>query len=112
MEHGFCSLSLGNGYSISIENLCRYVGQNGEFFSSQDHGQMFGLAEPYDAEEKIGKAIRGKLIQEVRLSEDTGDLTLVFDRGRFEIICTSAGYECYGINGLDDQIIVVRGGNK
>lgn len=112
LEHGFCSIPLSSGYAISAETLCRYVGENGDFISSLDQGQMFGLAEPYDAAEKINKAIEGKEIEKVHFAEDTGDLTLVVDGGRFEVICNSAGYECYQVNGPDDLIIVGRGGKK
>jgi hypothetical protein len=108
-EHGFCSISLSDGYAISAETLCRFVGGSGDFISSQDHGQMFGLAEPYDAAEKINKAIKDKEIKEAKLTEDTSDLTLVVESGRLEIICNSAGYECYQVNGPDNLIIVCRG---
>ena len=112
LEHGFCSLPLSGGYAISAETLCRYVGENGEFITSQDHGQMFGLTEPYDAVEKINKAIKGKEIKKADLAEGTGDLTLIVDGGRLEIICNSTGYECYQLNGPDKLIIVGRGGRQ
>jgi len=112
LEHGFCSMPLSSGYAISAETLCRYVGETGEFISSQDHGQIFGLSEQYDAAEKINKAIKGKEIKKADLAEETGDLTLIVDGGRLEIICNSAGYECYQINGPDDLIIVGRGGRQ
>jgi hypothetical protein len=88
------------------------VGSNGDFISSQDHGQMFGLTGPYDAAAKINKAIKSKEIKEVNLTEDTGDLTLIVESGRLEIICNSVGYECYQINGPDNLIIIGRGGNQ
>lgn len=112
LEHGFCSLPLSGGYAISAETLCRYVGENGEFITSQDHGQMFGLTEPYDAAEKINKAIKGKEIKKANFAEDTGDLTLIVDGGRLEILCNSTGYECYQVNGTDELIIVGRGGRQ
>jgi hypothetical protein len=110
MEHGFCSMPLSGGYAISAETLCRFIGQNGEFISTQDHGHKFGLTAPYDAADKIKNAIKGKEIIKANLAEDTGDLTLVVDGGRLEIICNSAGYECYQVNGPDDLIIIGRGG--
>lgn len=111
LEHGFCSMPLSDNYTISVQALCRFVGIDGDFISSRDHGQMFGLAEPYDAADAINKIITGERIREAHLAEDTGDLTVVVDGGRLEVICTSAGYECYQINGPDNLIIVVRGGN-
>ena len=112
LEHGFCSMPLSDGYALSAETLCRFVGETGEFISSQDHGQMFGLTEPYDAAEEINKAIKGKEILKADLAEDTGDLTLIVDGGCLEIICNSAGYECYQLNGPDDLITVGRGGKQ
>ena len=112
LEHGFCSMSLSDGYSISAETLCRYVGETGEFISSQDHGQMFGLTEPYDAAKQINKAIKGKKIKKADLTYDAGDLTLIIDGGRLEVICNSVGYECYQLNGPDNLIIVGRGGEQ
>lgn len=112
LEHGFCSMPLSGGYAISAETLCRFVGGAGEFISSQDHGQMFGLTEPYDAAERINKAIKGKKIKKADLANNTGDLTLIVDGGRLEVICNSAGYECYQLNGPDNLIIVGRGGKQ
>ncbi len=111
LEHGFCSITLSGGYSISTETLFRFIRQNGEFISTQDHGHRFGLTVAYDAADKIEKAIKGKEIIKADLAEDTGDLTLVVDGGRLEIICNSAGYECYQLNGPGNLIIVGRGGN-
>lgn len=111
LEHGLCSLPLDGGYSLTIETLCRFVGRNGEFISFQDHEQLFGLPAPFDASIEISKAIKGKTIQKVRFAEATGDLTLIFEVGRLEIVCCSAGYECYQING-PKNIIVVRGGSR
>lgn len=112
LDHGFCSMSLSDGYAISAETLCRYVGETGEFISSQDHGQMFGLTHPYDAAEKINKALKGKIIKKADLTDNTGDLTLIVDGGRLEVICNSAGYESYQLNGPDNLIIVGRGGKQ
>jgi hypothetical protein len=38
-EYGFCSIPLSCGYAISAETLCRFIGQSGDFISTQDHGQ-------------------------------------------------------------------------
>jgi hypothetical protein len=111
-EQGFCSISLSAGHSISIETLCRFVGLNGEFISSQDHWQLFGLSAPFDASAEISKSIKGKVIQDVQFSKETGDLVLFVDGGRLEILCSSAGYECYQLNGPENATIVVRGGRQ
>ena len=109
-DHGFCSLTISGGYSLSQESLLRYVGKPGVFISSMDHKHQFGLPAPYDAEQDIHSRIAGKTIRSVEIAPSTGDLTLRFDEGRIEIICTSAGYEAYQIYGPDNFILVGRGG--
>ena len=108
-EHGFCSITLSGGISLTQESLLRYVG-SGVFISTEDHLERFGLPAPYDAEQDIRGRILGKVIRRVEIEGDTGDLTLILDDGRLEIICTSAGYEAYQVYGPDNLIMVGRGG--
>ena len=109
-EHGFCSLTISGGYSLTQEALLRYVGKAGDFISSLDHKHQFGLPSPYDAEQAILGKIESKVIRRVDLTSGTGDLTLSFDDGRIEIICTSAGYEAYQLYGPGNLIMVGRSG--
>ena len=109
-EHGFCSIRISGGYLLSQESLLRYVGKAGVFISAEDHKQQFGLPAPYDAEHEIRSRIVGKVISHVEIAPGTGDLTLCFDDGRIEIICTSAGYEAYQLYGPDNLVMVGRGG--
>jgi hypothetical protein len=109
-NHGVCSLTISGGYSLSQESLLRYVGKPGVFISSMDHKHQFGLPAPYDAEQDINSRIAGKTIRRVEIAPSTGDLTLCFDDGRIEIICTSAGYEAYQVYGPNNFIMVGRGG--
>lgn len=111
-EHGLCALTISGGYSLSQEALLRYVGTAGVFISASDHKHQFGLPSPYDAEAEIGRMIQGKVIRRVDVSRETGDLTLYFDEGRIEIICTSAGYEAYQLNGPGNLIMIGRGGSE
>ena len=108
-EHGFCSISLSGGVSLTQESLLRYIGP-GVFISAEDHGHQFGLPAPYDAEQEIRSRIVGRVIKRVELGRETGDLSLILDEGRIEIICTSAGYEAYQVRGPDNLIMVGRGG--
>jgi hypothetical protein len=109
-EHGVCFLTISGGISLTQEALLRYVGRSGVFISAEDHGHQFGLPAPYDAEQAIRGSILGKVIRHVEVSGDTGDLTLILDDGRIEIICTSSGYEAYQIHGPNNLIMVGRGG--
>jgi hypothetical protein len=98
--------------SLRIHFFGKYIGKSGDFISVEDHQQQFGLSSPYDAEQNIQDKIVGKEIKRVEWSSETGDLTLVLDDGRIEIICTSAGYEAYQLYGPDNLIMVGRGGSK
>jgi hypothetical protein len=109
-EHGSCSLIINGGYSLTQESLLRYIGKEGDFISSLDHKHQFGLPAPYNAGQAIRDKIKGKVIRHVEVSASTGDLTLFFDDGRIEIICTSRGYEAYQIYGPNNFIMVARGG--
>ena len=111
-DHGVSSLAISGGYLLSQGSLLRYVGNPGIFISSMDHKHQFGLPAPYDAEQDIHSRIAGKTIRRVEIAPGTGDLTLHFDDGRVEIICTSAGYEAYQICGPDNFIMVGRGGGE
>ena len=110
LDHGGCSLTISGGYSLLQGALLRYVGKPGIFISSTDHKHQFGLPAPYDAEQEIHSKIVGKTIRRVETAPSTGDLTLWFDDGRIEIICTSAGYEAYQVYGPDNFIMVGWGG--
>jgi len=52
-EHNYCTLSLSDEYSISIECLVRFVGKDDNIICANDNVQEFGLGNPFDAEEKI-----------------------------------------------------------
>lgn len=111
-EQSVCFMSLSDQYALSIECLCRFVGKDGMFLTSQDHGHQFGLPAPFDASTAMSDFIKGKTIVNVDCKKDTGDLILFFDTGRFEIICNSAGYEAYQLRGPDNLIMVGRGGRE
>ncbi len=111
-EFNFCSLSLSDGYSISTQSLARFVGKHDAFICVEDHGHKFGLDHPFDAEKAIKELIQNKTIQKINLNRDTGDLNLFIESGVFQIICRSAGYEAYQINGPNNLIIVAHGGKQ
>jgi hypothetical protein len=110
-EYNSCSLSLNDGYSISTQSLFRFVGKN-DFICVEDHGHKFGMDQPYDAEKAIKELIQNKTISKINFNNDTGDLNLVLETGTLQIICRSAGYEAYQIDGPNNLIMVVRGGKQ
>jgi hypothetical protein len=111
-ENKLCSLELSDGFALSIDCLCRYVGADGSFITSEDHGHIFGLPSAYDAAGQIKKKIMGGRIKDVVLRPETGDVTIFFPGGLLELICVSAGYEAYQLNGPNNLLIVGRGGKE
>ena len=111
-EHNNCSLQLSEAYSITAECLVRFKGKGDVFICANDHGQLFGLKSPFDAESSINRQLKGKIIKAVTLDQDSGDLKLHLDSGVLELICNSSGYECYQINGPKNLIVVVHGGKQ
>lgn len=110
-DNGNCVLSLSGGYNLSTECLVRFIGGN-NFICNSDHGQKFGLAVPFNAESKINEAIAKQQVTDIKFDNYTGDLEIYFPTGILQIICNSAGYENYQLNGPDELLIVVHGGKQ
>lgn len=101
-------LEIEGGYTVNIEGLCRYLGENGVFIVTDDHGHIFGLPAPYDAEAAIKKEIVGQEIADVAIRDNSKDLTIQLSSGALEIICTSMGYETAQLRGPDGLFVVFR----
>jgi hypothetical protein len=111
-EKDNCGLALSGGYVLSIGCLVRFVGGENIFVCANDHGHLFGLTAPFDAEIKIQKAIENQEITDIEFNKNTGDLKLYFSSGVLQLICNSAGYENYVIDGPNDLCIVIHGGKQ
>ena len=111
-EHGHCVVSFAGDYSLSFECLGRFVGHDGEFHTTRDHGHQFGMAQPLDVARTIGEKIEGRVIEKALVRDDTGDICLHFSTGILEVICDSSGYEAYQLSGPNDFRVVGRGGQK
>jgi hypothetical protein len=103
-----CSVGMDGGYSLNCGSLLRYVDNDGKFITSADHGHKFGLPDVYDAQDKIGCRIKGKLIESVEINKATADLTLFLDDARLELLCSSVGYENWQLYGPDGFVVVDR----
>jgi hypothetical protein len=111
-EKDNCVLALSDSYTLSIECLVRFVNDKNIFICANDHGHVFGLKTPFDAESEIKKAIENKEIKDIEFNSNTGDLTLYLESGSLQIICNSTGYENYQLNGPDGLLIVINGGKQ
>jgi len=110
MEHSHCLIGLSDSYSLGCGSLLRYIGNDGVFITNQDHGQWFGLGEPYNAESEIENRIKGKIIKSVAMRAETGDLELRVDDASIEVICSSLGYENWQLDGPNGFIMARHGG--
>ena len=113
-EHNW-QLDLGQGNVAQSFWTWRIVGPKRIELSDEDHGQLFGLQEPVDAEARANDLLSGAKVIDVRIDNTTSDLNIVFDNGmRFEALNMSSGYEgwtaLFTSNGKKWQIVVLGGG--
>jgi hypothetical protein len=106
-EHSSC-LVFEEGYSLSIDGLCRYLGKNGPCVITEDHGHKFGLPAAFDAESAIQKQILGQEVTNVSIRDDSKDMMIWFANGVMEIISTSTGYETAQLHGPKGLFVVLR----
>ena len=112
-ENGlWSSITLDGECAIACEGLLRFVGNDGQFITVEDHNQKFGLPAPFDAEAAISNEIVRKVIDQVHLCAKTGDLRLTIASGVIELIASSSGYESFQVTGNDSGIIVGMGGKQ
>lgn len=112
LDHGFCSVALSEGFHLSFESLGRFIGTDGTFITTQDHGHRFGLSTPFDAAAHMKERLKGRKIERVTVRSDTNDLILWFSSGSLEVLCTSSGFEAYQVRGPQNLIVVARGGKE
>jgi len=100
-----------DGGAIRADTIWRMIAASRIYVTSEDHGQLFGLAEPVDSAVKAAEALSAAVVQ-LAGATDSGDLVLHFDNGsRLEIFSTSFAYESWSVffpNG--DQAIGLGGG--
>ncbi|WP_353568553.1 hypothetical protein [Haloferula sargassicola] len=106
------SIGLDGQRAISCEGLLRFVGDDGQFITVEDHNQKFGLPKPFDAEAAISHEVIGKVIDQAHICSKTGDLRLTIAGGVIELIASSSGYESFQVTGDKSGIIVGMGGKQ
>jgi hypothetical protein len=77
LEHCYSLIELSDQIRISVEGICRYIGTDGVFICSSDHGHQFGHPTAYDAASAICEKILGKNILEVEFIKSSNDLVLI-----------------------------------
>lgn len=111
-EQSVCIINFDSDYVLTTETLFRFVGTNGEFITTDDQNQEFGLGRPFDAQAAISKELAGKEILRIEVCRNTGDLRLWIDGGVIEVIASSSGYESFQLAGPVDSIMVGGGGKQ
>lgn len=77
-----------------------------------DDGQWFGLKEPFNAGERVMRAVAGQEVTEASFN-DFGDLTVRFGAGpSLQVFNGSAGYEGWQLSGAGERTLVAQGGGR
>ena len=89
----------------------RILHENRIAFTDSDHAQQFGLPAPLDGEKEVERLLANKIVENVTIRPDTGDLAITFAGPTIlEVLNMSSGYEGWeiGLNGL--SVIATGGG--
>lgn len=83
-------------YAGSSTGFWRLLKSNRIVLVSLDNGQQFGLPQPIDLVVEVIKILTGKKLKEIKVSRETGDLTLTISEDiKIQIFIISSGYESY-----------------
>ena len=100
-----------NKIHVSSTGLWRLIKENKIIIVSLDNGHQFGLPKPLDLVEITTKQLTGKIIREINVDKNTGDLTLTISENiKIQIFITSTGYETYEFSILDKRYIGLGSG--
>ncbi len=113
LEPAFWRFSLGSLECIDAECLWRLVDGRQVVFTSNDHGQQFGLSAPIDAAAETRRILTHTTIVGVELFDATADIHITLSaHHRLEIIPDSSGYEGWTVRRPDGVCFVAQGGGQ
>ncbi|WP_439568576.1 DUF6188 family protein [Sphingopyxis sp.] len=93
-EPPFWRADFGDQFTIAFRVPWRIVANGRVAFGDQDDGQLFGLAEPLDGEERAASVLGALIVRTLQVDEETGDLRIEFDGNtRIDVFNQSSGYE-------------------
>jgi hypothetical protein len=105
------SFIFSDGGSVVTESAWRLVTKEGIGVASEDHGHTFGLKGPVDASAHVLAATKEKKILEVRITERTSDLLVLFEQDvSLEFLNLSCGYESWRAGHGSEEVICMGGG--
>ena len=103
-------LKFRNGDTLNIECMWRLLEEGFITSTSEDHGQIFGLAEPFNGIKALNE-MSAHEIRAVIVCQETGDINITL--GQYfilQIIPISAGYESWQYKQEDSKSFVAVGG--
>ena len=82
----------------------RIVGDDGTVVSSFDHGQRYGLPEPFNAKQVLKRLIEGQVVVDADLDRAVGDLHLSFANGTRLQVFGFTSYEIWELHLADGSV--------
>jgi hypothetical protein len=79
-------------------------------FTSNDHGQLFGLSKPIDAVLLVTASLAGKEVTSLGWDDETADLSVSLgDELWLQLVADSSGYEAWELR-IDGKRYIAQGG--
>ncbi|MBF9255019.1 hypothetical protein I2I11_17090 [Pontibacter sp. 172403-2] len=110
----FCYFKDSNTWNFNFEEkvilqsecLWRFLGNGKIRYTSNDHGQRYGLERPLDLEKEIKELLHNYALLRIGRNLMTGDLYFEFDKEyKFELLTDSIGFENWSLNVNSNLII-------
>ncbi len=99
------------GGTIYAESVWRLVTPETVVVTSADHGQLFGLPEPVDAEKLINSTLREIGVASYSCVGPHCDLIILFEnQARLQFFNMSCGYESWRAQHKESEVICMGGG--
>jgi hypothetical protein len=86
-----------DGESLRAGCLWRVLRNGHISLTSNDHGQLFGLNQPINAELLATAALAGKEITSVAWDDDAADLSMSLSDLSLQLVTDSSGYESWDL---------------
>lgn len=105
-------LKFDNDISFSLYTIWRLFKNDTVTLISNDHGQQFGLPKTVDLIAGLKSYLDNKILKEIQVEKNTGDLILNFDeKVKLVAYISSMGYESYEIF-IDGKQFIAQGGGE
>lgn len=107
------TLKFKNGAEFSNFSICRIIKENQLIASTKDHGEWFGLNEPYNAETELNSLVSSSVVIEVSYGSSGNDLVFSMSNGIIiEILSVSTGYESWECRSAEGALYIATGSGR